>query len=379
MDDVKDRTVTPIAEAAADWFVMLRTEAVSPEQEKRFAAWVAESPVNVREYLGIAGTWGALKAGKSWPEASTEELIALARQSPRVTELPGSDTDLPKMGAQRRESPPVEASFARPSRRKRTIWAVAASLFVVTAASLLTLDSLLAPGVKEYSTARGEQRSIVLTDGSIVQLNTLSRLIVRLDGRARRIELPEGEAFFRVAHDASRPFIVATPAATVRAIGTEFNVYSRSRDTEVAVLKGRVGVTAGTLSNRKGLPAKADSRGNGAASPIILGARESIVLDTRGRTSRAAARKPEEVILWIQRRLVFNNEMVAGVIEEFNRYNARQLRISDSRLATLRVSGVFDADDPGALVKYLERIQGSQMFWDSPSRLLESQPDPGVH
>jgi transmembrane sensor len=250
-------------------------------------------------------------------------------------------------------------------RRWLTIPAIAASLLVVAAASLLALGVLFAPGAQEYSTARGEQRSIVLSDGSIVQLNTLSRLIVRFDEGVRRIELPEGEALFRAAHDAARPFLVATPTATVRAIGTEFNVYSRSRDTEVAVLEGRVGVTAGAAFDRK------DPLAAGSTAPIVLGARESIVLDARGRASRAGARGPDEAVSWTRRRLVFDDAPVARVVEEFNRYNAKQLQVRDPRIAMLRISGVFDADDPDALVKYLERIQGIEVPGSFPTIPLE--------
>lgn len=363
----EDRSVAPISEAAAEWFVTLRTGGASPEQRRHFAVWLAESPVHVREYLGIAETWGALKAGRSWPKSSAEELITLAREEPQVVALPGGAADLTDSRLSE-QSPSTENARIRRPRRRRTIWAVAASLLAVAAASLLTLSSPFGPGAQEYSTARGEQRSIVLSDGSIVRLNTLSRLIVRLDGRARRIELPEGEALFRVAHDASRPFLVTTPTATVRAIGTEFNIYSRARDTEVAVLEGRVGVTTGAVSYGRSTP----------AARIVLGARESIVLDARGRASRAAARRPEEAVSWTQSRLVFDGELAARVIEEFNRYNVRQLRVSDPRLATLRISGVFDADDPEALLKYLERVQGIELSWDSPAPLLEPQSDRAV-
>ena len=351
MSDVNDRSTVLIAEAAAEWFVTLRTGVSSPEQRRRFAAWLAESPLHVREYLGIAETWGALKAGKSWPNASTEALIALAREAPQVVEFSGSAADLADTDTLGRR-PSIDGRGTQPSRRRLTVWAVAASLLVLAAASLFTMSSPFGLGAQEYSTARGEQRSIVLADGSVVQLNTGSRLSVRLDRRARRIELPEGEAYFRVAHDTSRPFLVATPTATVRAIGTEFNVYSRSADTEVVVLKGRVGVTAGASSGARSVPA------GGSAGPIVLGARESIVLDSEGRASRTAARQPEEAVSWMQRRLVFDNEPVARVIEEFNRYSVKPLRVNDRRLLALRISGVFDANDPGALVKYLERLHG---------------------
>ncbi len=342
-----DKNSALVAEAAADWFVTLRSDVCSREQRRRFAAWLAESPVHVREYLAIADAFAALKADESWPASSAEELIAIASDTPRVTAFPDR----------------TKASAAQPSRTRRlTIWAAAASTLVVAIAALLTSRMPFGPGAQEYSTARGEQRTIVLVDGSVVQINTLSRVIVEFDAHERRIELPEGEAYFRVAHDDTRPLIVTTPYAAVRAIGTEFNVYSRGRGTEVAVLEGRVGVAPGDSADRSAptsTTGPAPAAASGALAMIVLEARETLSIDAKGQAGEpTTAREPREIVSWMQRRLVFDGERVERVVEEFNRYNARQLRVSDPGIAALRISGVFDADDPGALIKYLEQVQG---------------------
>jgi len=375
MGYIKDRSIASIAETAAEWFVAMRVVATSAEQRLCFAAWLAESPVHVREYLGIVETWGALKAGQSWPKASVEELIALAREVPQVFELASDIANSRNAGGASMWPPRAADPRIRAPFKQIRVWAVAASVLLLVAILPLTLSSLIARGTNEYSTARGEQRSIALGDGSIVQLNTLSRLIVRFDGRTRRVELPEGEAFFRVAHDASRPFLVVTPVSAVRAIGTEFNVYSRERETEVVVLTGRVGVSIDVSSSLKLLRRASDAKNDVAPNShaaIILGARDSIVL-AHGRASRAAARRPEEALSWMQRRLVFDNESAAYVVKEFNLYNTRQLQVSDPRLSVLRISGVFDTDDPGALVKYLGRVHGIYVLGGAPMQPREPQ------
>ncbi len=375
MGYIKDRSIASIAETAAEWFVAMRVVATSAEQRLCFAAWLAESPVHVREYLGIVETWGALKAGQSWPKASVEELIALAREVPQVFELASDIANSRNAGGASMWPPRAADPRIRAPFKQIRVWAVAASVLLLVAILPLTLSSLIARGTNEYSTARGEQRSIALGDGSIVQLNTLSRLIVRFDGRTRRVELPEGEAFFRVAHDASRPFLVVTPVSAVRAIGTEFNVYSRERETEVVVLTGRVGVSIDVSSSLKLLRRASDAKNDVAPNShaaIILGARDSIVL-AHGRASRAAARRPEEALSWMQRRLVFDNESSAYVVKEFNLYNTRQLQVSDPRLSVLRISGVFDTDDPGALVKYLGRVHGIYVLGGAPMQPREPQ------
>ena len=194
-------------------------------------------------------------------------------------------------------------------------------------------------------------------------------------GRTTCVDLPQGGSCVRVAHGASRAFLVVTPVSAVREIGTEVHVFGRERETEVVVLTGRVGVSIDVSSSLKLLRRASDAKNDVAPNShaaIILGARDSIVL-AHGRASRAAARRPEEALSWMQRRLVFDNESAAYVVKEFNLYNTRQLQVSDPRLSVLRISGVFDTDDPGALVKYLGRVHGIYVLGGAPMQPREPQ------
>jgi transmembrane sensor len=216
-----------------------------------------------------------------------------------------------------------------------------------------------------YRTSRGEQQSIVLSDGSVVQLNTLSTLVIHFDKDRRRVALPQGEALFRVAHDSARPFDVETPFAVVRAVGTEFNVYNRTDGTQVSVIEGKVRVgtapsTAQKSSASPGLAAQSDdahsSSSSSTQSVIPLAAGQQVTV------SPVAEPKPipanvSTATAWIQRRIVLDNDSVRTAVDEFNRYNRLQIHVQDEELAGLRISGVFDVDDPKALIKYLEQIQ----------------------
>jgi len=86
----------------------------------------------------------------------------------------------------------------------------------------------------------GEQRSIALADGSIIDLNARSRIRVRLSKDERDVELLQGQALFHVAKDNSRPFVVRSDTTVVRAVGTEFDVYRKKNGTVITVLEGRV-------------------------------------------------------------------------------------------------------------------------------------------
>src|SRR5258708_14766281 len=93
-----------------------------------------------------------------------------------------------------------------------------------------------------YITALGEQRSIQFADGSTVELNSRSKISVKYSQQESDVDLLEGQAVFHVAHDVSRPFIVAVGATRVRAVGTQFDVYKKSNGTVVTVVEGRVAV-----------------------------------------------------------------------------------------------------------------------------------------
>ena len=140
MGYIKDRSIASIAETAAEWFVAMRVVATSAEQRLCFAAWLAESPVHVREYLGIVETWGALKAGQSWPKASVEELIALAREVPQVFELASDIANSRNAGGASMWPPRAADPRIRAPFKQIRVWAVAASVLLLVAILPLTLS-----------------------------------------------------------------------------------------------------------------------------------------------------------------------------------------------------------------------------------------------
>ena len=192
MNSSRDASTARISEEATAWFMSIRAGELSATEEKRFAHWLAESPVHVREYLGISATWGGLQMAQSWPDVSSDELLhALRTQASNVIPLTAGAVG----------DAPAKPALPRPRHRRMALLAAAASLlFAVLAGAWLALN---ARG-EGYHTARSEQRTVALPDGSVLQLNTLTRVVVHFDAQRRLIELPEGEAFFRVAHDSEQ-------------------------------------------------------------------------------------------------------------------------------------------------------------------------------
>jgi transmembrane sensor len=343
------------SEQATEWFAHIRECELSDADRKAFSIWLAESPVHVREYLGIAEVWAAVQSLETGPAHSREDLILALHADKGGNVFPLAIADA-------RANIPKSAQRMRP-RSKTRRWFISLGI----AASVAVFALIAWPNLNwrsgTYRTSRGEQRSIVLSDGSVVQLNTLSTLVIHFDKDRRRVELPQGEALFRVAHDPARPFDVQTPFAVVRAVGTEFNVYNRADSTQVSVIEGKVRIAAVSVAQKSpfspGLALRDDAHLSGTGSTqgaIPLAAGQQVTM------SSAAEPKPipanaSTTTAWVQRRIVLDNDSVQTAVDQFNRYNRVQIHVQDEELANLRISGVFDVDDPQALVKYLEQIQ----------------------
>jgi transmembrane sensor len=196
-----------------------------------------------------------------------------------------------------------------------------------------------------FETATGELRSIVLDDGSTVQLNAQSRLRVRFAEHERNVELLAGQALFQVAKDKARPFIVASGEARVRAVGTQFDVYRRKGGTTVTVIEGQV-----TVMSNEAAAEVHDGRGD--APPSLLSAGEQVTVVPRVAASPKRA-NVAAATAWTQRHLVFESATLAEVAEEFNRYNRRPLVVEDAGLRDFHVSGVFSSADPTLLLRFL--------------------------
>ena len=338
----EQRATQAIIEAANEWLLAMHEEGVSAAEEQAFAAWLRESPVHVREYLKAETMFATLADIDQAKRIDVEAL--LSSENDGVVELLGPDLSRPGNRTMPVDTPAVAAveQGARP-RRRPVVWAAAA--FVVLTVVFGSWYSTL-PQIDTYTTGLGEQRRLVLDDGSVIDMNTQSTLRVAYTESTRDIKLDRGEALFTVAKNPSRPFVVASEHATVRAIGTQFNVLKRNGEVRVTVLEGRVAVE--NSASPAGSVGVVDA-------PVELGAGDAAdVLPAAPITTQAKV-NTERTVAWTERRLIFENEPLSAVVAEFNRYNPRQLVINDVALSQERISAVFDADQPDALLRFLEQ------------------------
>jgi transmembrane sensor len=331
---------TRLAEEAAEWLTRLNEEP-DTDSHADFVAWLKRSPRHMEEFLLVSTTYRLFRGID--PERQIDVQALVAKASADVLRFPTDASAAPEISIDRNNG--LRPRRLRP--RRLRIAAVVAGLIVVggvlTALNTLRDDN--------YSTHTGEQRSLRLEDGSLVHLNTRSRVSVSFSDAVREIRLLEGEALFAVQLDAARPFRVLTRDAVVQAVGTQFNVYERAEGTRVSVVDGRVKVI--------------DHR----SKPVLLSAGEQVSVSLNGGIAQRATADIATAVAWRQRRLAFHGATLADVVAEFNRYNEFQLHIEGDGNLGRRITAVFNADEPQALLEFLER---------EPSVRLERRGDAAV-
>ncbi|HVI33750.1 FecR family protein [Phenylobacterium sp.] len=311
MSDRRDRARS---EAAA-WFARLGRQAVTTDALRAFRDW-RRTPANAQAYAEVERTWAKAGTLAQDPEIRAATHAALDRRPrSRTAGLP----------------------------RGPLAWGAAGLAALALAAALRFGPGLAAPA---YDTGVGEQRLVVLEDGSRVRLNTDSRVRIRFHDDRRRVELVRGQAFFEVAHDPARPFTVDAGAADVRALGTRFDVRRLDGTVQVTLVEGSVRVQADA--------ARADDETH-AAWTLAPGQQLTVA------PGRAAAPRPADTAgatSWTTGRIVFRETPLAAAVAEVNRYAPHKISLEAPALAAAPVNGVFDTGDTEAFVAAASSLFG---------------------
>lgn len=331
-----------IIDEAASWFVEMGEVEVSPAARNEFNVWLRASPEHVRAYLQISALWDDVPLLGRASVLTPQELLERA----------GADANVVPFGSAASAARPESSPSRMPKRRWRSP--------AVTLAACILL-ALVGGGLwiqwrhGMYTTGIGEVRTITLADGSTMEMNALSSVRVQLRRRERDVYLLEGQAFFQVAKDVTRPFIVHGGTAQVRAVGTEFEVYRRRREIVVTVIEGRVALITAPAALGSGpqapLPQGVPQSGLDS-SAMLLAAGEQVTLGSRALTHLAHA-DLAAATAWMQQRLMFSSTPLTEVVEQYNRYHGKQLVILEPGLASFHVSGVFSTADSGSLLAFL--------------------------
>jgi transmembrane sensor len=302
---------------AAQWFARVNDRDLSAQEQAGFEAWLVMHEQHRDEYALLQRLWVTADL------LPRERLEALCQATP-VTPL----------------NPLLQAP--QPKSRAFTHYAVAASLVLAAlGAGLFSALSAPTPYAAQFATGFGERRQVALPDGSIVDLNSRTRLEVSFKHGRRSVELTEGEAMFSVAHDPSQPFVVHAGAGTVTVTGTRFDV---RRDPELT----RVAVESGTV--------RVNGREGEQGTPVILTAGLGSRIDVSGNVTPATAINTADVTAWRTGKLVFNDATLSEVAEEVSRYRQKPLHVASGKAGALRLTSVFKSDDTDALLVALPKL-----------------------
>jgi len=301
---------------AAQWIIAQEQPEWTDADGTALDAWLAESDMNKAAYWRLEHSW---------------------READRIGAL-GRGAVIPAEKGEHRRG----LGWLAPA-------AIAASLTAVIGLGTSQLSRIAGPSetvvAERFATAIGGHRKLGLPDGSRVELNTASVVRAAISDNHREVWLDRGEAYFEVAHDKTRPFVVHAGSRRVTVLGTKFSIQRAGDKLIVSVLDGRVRVD--------------DTDDIRAVRSMIITGGDIAV--ARGPAEPATVKSGEPVedsLAWRRGMLSFDQERLGEVAAEFNRYNARQMIVSDPEAADIRIGGMFPASKPGVFVRLLRDAYG---------------------
>jgi transmembrane sensor len=301
-------------EDAAEWHLRLRKEPAL-ELSREYLAWIANEE-NSRALEAVEAGWTAVG-----------DLAA----APGLLEL--------RRGALARAH---RAGLKRWFPRKAALRALAAVFVVAIVGSAAFYEYLKSDAI--YRTDVGERRVFALPDGSRISMDSDTEVRVHYSDHSRALELDRGRARFDVAHDVTRPFTVTAGPETVVAVGTSFNVERLGSTVLVTLIQGHVVIKGGDVSQT---PAPAKLEPTSKAS-VSLNAGQQLVAAVDAKPVIATANL-QVATAWESGHLIFKDETLGEAVERVNRYTDRPISV-DPDIASIRVSGVFNAGDIGSFV-----------------------------
>lgn len=304
----------------------------TPALEKQAARWAARldgSVLSARDRIAL----------DAWLAASPVHRDLLSRYCQFSADL---EQQLPPLVAAGAVTLPVPA----PRRSAWLKWAAVATL-AAAAAVVVALTLPVAPRQSQFNTIAtpaAQRQALTLVDGTRVELNAHTSLQIALTPTERRVRLTDGEAFFAVSKDPARPFIVETPAGTVRVTGTQFNVRAETaRPFEVTVVEGSVQVRPGNLADH-------------GETPITLTAGDRLAAGAQGVAVQALTGPAlDDALAWRHGQIVFAGTPLSEALGRFARYHGRGITATPAA-AALTLGGRYSLDDLDGFFSSLEEV-----------------------
>ena len=319
-------------EQACDWLSKLHSGEFSAIEQRQLTAWRAADPAHDLAWQQAQALWQGMGGLRGRTIPGSEPLLQERYRKPHLYSIRARIAAFVPLSLRERAGVRgfKKAQFMTVSRihhtaqpRYRRLPAVACSAVLAVSLAAFYLPAWLQA---DYSTGKGEQRTVTLADGSRVTLNTSTALAVHFDDSVRRVELLQGEAFFEVAKREHQPFVVTAEDSEVRAVGTAFDVQLRADQAKVELVEGIVEIQ--------------DSRHRRLER---LHAGQTALIDT-GNIVVQAARPSESMALWRVGYLQFDGLPLHEAVAQINQYRPGRVLLMNDRLADKRVSGLFRLD-----------------------------------
>jgi transmembrane sensor len=326
-----------IEQAAAAWLVRRDREEWNNSDQAELHAWLSASTAHRVAFIRLQTAWQQAGRLKAHAAGMTKNGAPLSGDGPGT--LQPAKSEAPLSWQQNVGAGVMARNAQRPRMRVPRMLGASVAAACLIAAVVVGWIAWSHQGTS-YRTAIGGIAAISMKDGSTVTLNTNSDIRVALNETERRVDLERGEAFFEVAKDPNRPFVVRIGDQRVIAVGTKFSVRREPNHVRVIVTEGRVRVEHSEPHQ------PADAALISAGGVAVAGAAGVLVQDK-------SLSDAEERLSWRQGIVVFRETLLSDAVAEFNRYNTRQIYIEDPALGSMRIGGHFRTRNAEGFVRLL--------------------------
>jgi transmembrane sensor len=334
---------TTVVDQAAFWTNVMDSGEMSEEQRLDFHTWV-DDPRHARALSEMRQLVSMIQ------ELPEKKASALRRLPIPMARFPG-----------------LAELFADPW---RLAGATSAAVAILVTGAWFNFRPVREYFTQTYTTERGESRTVILKDGTVLHLNTQSRVRWSGSGKDRRVALELGEVLFEVAHDATRPFRVTVGNSEIRDLATEFDVYRRSNGSVVVtVLSGQVAIK---------------DLGIGANGPVWterqLKPNEQVEYTSASLITDVHPVDATKTVRWREGLLETEGQSFSTVVNELNRYTNKQILIADPRVdaARIKLGGALGIHDVPAALALIQEIAPVVITDNGDSYVLTFKVDSSV-
>ncbi len=297
-----------VEEQASAWFGRRSFWTWTERDQVELDAWLAEAPAHRIAYWRLTGAWG-----------QTSRLSALRH--------------------------PLQISSRSHRRMFPLLMSAVAALCLAAVLSAYEWPSFSVAKEQTFATPLGGRKTIELSDGTRIELNTNTTLRTRLGGRERSVELVKGEAFFKVRHDPDRPFTVLASGHRVIDLGTEFLVRNDARRVEVTLVEGRARFesTGAEVQEHSAVLTPGD---------VVIANAGSMTVSKRTQTILSNS------LAWRQGVLEFRYTPLSEAVAELNRYNREKIVVADASIEGRTIYGTVPTNGVQAFIRVARDVLG---------------------